>query len=132
MPARIPRSGALLFCAAWIVAAAPAAAQSNPTSAASAGSAPSGPPPGGRPPGPPPKAVQACAGKGAGTACSFSGREGRTMAGTCAVGKAPPVTAGTCASADSSETGAASAAATLACRPAQPSGHAGPGARQQQ
>lgn len=130
MSAHLPRFGALLLCA-WIVAAAPAAAQSSPASAASAGSAPSGPPPGGRPPGPPPEAVQACAGKDAGTACSFSGREGRTLAGTCAAGKAPPG-AGTSASADSGATGTSSAAATLACHPAQPPGNAGPGARQQQ
>ena len=43
----------------------------------------SGPPPGGTPPGPPPEAVKACEGKKAGDTASFSGRDGRTLTGTC-------------------------------------------------
>lgn len=33
--------------------------------------------------GPPPEAVEACSGKAAGAACSFMGREGRQVSGTC-------------------------------------------------
>jgi len=51
--------------------------------------------------GPPPEVLQACADKAAGAACSFTGREGRTISGLCA----PPPHA----SADN--------AARLACRP---------------
>ena len=37
----------------------------------------------GKPPGPPPEAVQACQGKKTGDSASFSGRDGRSMTGTC-------------------------------------------------
>ena len=41
------------------------------------------------PPGPPPEAVQACSGLAAGTACSFTGRRGDTIAGSCSVPPPP-------------------------------------------
>jgi len=43
----------------------------------------SAPPQGGTPPSPPPEAVKACEGKKAGDTASFSGRDGRTLTGTC-------------------------------------------------
>jgi hypothetical protein len=79
--------------------------------AAGAGWAQGNPPPappasgamGGHPPGPPPEAIQACSGKAAGSACSFSGRQGGMMSGTCAA--APAMGSGTTTS------------SALACRP---------------
>lgn len=38
---------------------------------------------GGQPPGPPPEAIAACQGKASGASCSFVGRQGETLGGTC-------------------------------------------------
>jgi hypothetical protein len=38
---------------------------------------------GDRPHGPPPEAISACQGKAAGAACSFTGRRGEQLTGTC-------------------------------------------------
>lgn len=53
----------------------------------SSGAAPSGTQGQAGPPrhGPPPEAIAACQGKSAGAACSFTGREGRALTGTCFV-----------------------------------------------
>ncbi len=48
-----------------------------------AAQAQSAPPQGGTPPAPPPEALNACEGKKAGETASFSGRDGRTLTGTC-------------------------------------------------
>ena len=40
-------------------------------------------PDGDRPPPPPPEAIDSCADKSSGDACSFEGREGETLSGTC-------------------------------------------------
>jgi hypothetical protein len=58
------------------VLAAAVAAQSAPTGAANQQS-------GDRPHGPPPEAITACSGKAAGAACSFVGRRGEQLSGTC-------------------------------------------------
>jgi len=57
--------------------------------------------------GPPPEAIEACNGKAAGTACSFTGREGRQVSGSCF---SPP------AHADARE------APPMACKPEHPTG----------
>ena len=71
--------------------------------AADASTSPQSGPPHGGPHAPPPEAVAACNGLSAAAACSFSGRNGETLTGTCA---APP--------ADKAQ------ASTLACRPDHP------------
>lgn len=85
------------------------------------------PPPhsGGRPPAPPAEALQACAGKASGAACSFTGREGTAISGQC-FGPPPnmPGNAGAPgASNNNGNTSAnASTAAPLACRPERGNG----------
>jgi hypothetical protein len=73
------RSHAFAFALALFLAAASGtcSAADAPSSGASA--------PGGRPPGPPPEAVAACNGKTAGTTVSFTGRNGETLTGVCAM-----------------------------------------------
>jgi hypothetical protein len=63
----------------------------------------------GRRRGPPPEAIAACNGKASGAACTFTGRRGETLAGTCF---APRQRA-------ASGTGAAAGGPPLACRPAR-------------
>ena len=53
----------------------------NAAAATSAASAP----PNGPPPGPPPEAIAACKGKAEGTQVSFTGRNGETLSGVCAL-----------------------------------------------
>lgn len=63
----------LLFLAGLTLASL--AAQAQPAAPSGGGS--------GQPPGPPPEAVQACVGKKAGDTASATGRDGRTLTGTC-------------------------------------------------
>ncbi|MDX2169732.1 MAG: hypothetical protein SF182_21865 [Deltaproteobacteria bacterium] len=51
--------------------------------ATAAAAQPSGPPPQGRRHGPPPIALQACEGLAEGDACTFTGRYGERIAGSC-------------------------------------------------
>lgn len=64
--------------------------------------------------GPPPEAIAACKGKASGAACSFTGRRGEALSGTCF---APPPRA-------ESGTGGQAESPPLACRP-QRSGQRG-------
>jgi hypothetical protein len=66
----------------------------------------------GRRRGPPPEAIAACNGKASGAACTFTGRRGETLTGTCF---APSRRA-------ASGTGAAAGGPPLACRPARGAG----------
>lgn len=91
-------------------------AQAQPASGNSGGSGPGG----AEPPrhGPPPEAIAACKGKAVGDNCSFVGRRGETLAGTCFTPPAMPQATG-------NSNGQNRA---VACRPPHPPGdHGGPG-----
>lgn len=98
-----------LLLAAMLTIAGGTHAQNSP---------PPGGPGGGQPPGPPPEAIAACQGKAAGAACSFAGRQGDSLSGTCF---APP------ARQDAGST-ATQSTPSIACRPDRggPSGSAPP------
>ena len=69
--------------------------------------------------GPPPEAIQACQGKSSGAACSFTGRNGEALTGTCF---APPVggpgaTGNQAGATDSSGAPGTQGNRPLACRP---------------
>ncbi len=72
----LPLRNSLVTIAGWMLLSAAAMAQTQ-----------DGPPPGDnngeRPHGPPPEAISACQGKANGAACTFTGRRGESLTGTC-------------------------------------------------
>ncbi|MBX3653308.1 MAG: hypothetical protein KIS62_12055 [Ramlibacter sp.] len=83
----------------------------------------SGPPPGG----PPPEAIAACQGKAAQAACTFTGRQGESLSGTCF--QPPPRRE---AASNSASGTSKSQSMPMACRPANappgpPQGQGGKG-----
>lgn len=88
-----------------VLAAAGLAASTSTDAVDEAGGPPAPPPSGSKPPAPPAESYAACKGKNVGATCSVTGKDGSSMAGTCA--GAP----GKAASTDS-----------LSCRPARGGG----------
>ena len=101
---RPARFALTLACLAGVVAAGSSFAQSGGQG---------GPGGGDKPHGPPPEAIAACKGKSADAGCSFTGREGNNLTGTCF---APPAREGNGAG----KSGGGER--PLACRPAKGGG----------
>ena len=76
-----------------------------------------------RPHGPPPEAIAACQGKTAGAVCTFTGRRGEQLPGTCF--SPPPRMASNTQGSNSTPKAANSSSRPLACRPPQRDGNPG-------
>jgi len=66
-----------------VLAVAGLAASTSTDTTGDAGAPPGKPPSGGKPPAPPAESYAACKGKSVGAACSFPGKDGSSLAGTC-------------------------------------------------
>jgi len=114
-----PLPSASILAAALVLGLA-SWAQAQPAPGNGAGNAPANAPGSSEPPrhGPPPEAMAACKGKAVGDSCSFVGRRGETLTGSCFTPPAMPQAAGNGNGQNR----------PVACRPPHPPGeHGGPG-----